>query len=93
MIVESIDSFDLWEWLFHSRFHIKNLSNGRIHLNDDYKQMYRKSVGDNKQEQAKTRTSLICIPRSLSVSDNMTRVGRKNFNNPETRLERKRWRQ
>ena len=56
-MVESIDSFDWWEWLFHSRFHIKNLSNRRIHLNDDYKQMYRKSVGDNnknkpKQEQA-----------------------------------------
>ena len=64
---------------FHSRFHIKNLSNRRIHLNDDYKQMYRKSVGDNKQGQAKTRTSLICIPRSLSVSDNMTRVGRKKL--------------
>ena len=32
-----------------------------------------------KQEQAKTRTSLICIPRSLSVSDNMTRVGRKKL--------------
>ena len=34
-IVESIDSFDWWEWLFHSRFHIKSLSNRRIHLNDD----------------------------------------------------------
>ena len=43
--------------------------------------MYRKSVGENKQEQAKTRTSLICIhvPRSLSVRDNMTRVGRKKL--------------
>ena len=41
--------------------------------------MYRKSVGENKQEQAKTRTSLICIPRSLSVSNNMTRVGRKKL--------------
>ena len=79
MIVESIDSFDWWEWLFHSRFHIKNLSNRRIHLNDDYKQMFRKNVGDNKQEQAKTRTSLICVPRSLSVRDSMTRVGRKKL--------------
>ena len=34
-IVESIDSFDWWEWLFLSRFHIKGLSNRRIHLNDD----------------------------------------------------------
>ena len=34
-IVESIDSLDWWEWLFHSRFHIKGLSNRRIHLNDD----------------------------------------------------------
>ena len=36
-IVESIDSFDWWEWLFkfHSRFYIKSLSNRRIHLNDD----------------------------------------------------------
>ena len=82
MIVESIDSFDWWEWLFHSRFHIKNLSNRRIHLNADYKQMFPKSVGDNKQEQAKTRTSLICIPRSLSVSDNITRVGRKKLTIP-----------
>ena len=40
MIVESIVSFDWWEWLFHSRFHIKSLSNQRIHLNNDYKQMY-----------------------------------------------------
>ena len=40
MIVKSIDSFDWWEWLFHSRFHIKSLSNRRIHLSDDYKQMY-----------------------------------------------------
>ena len=36
-IVESIDSFNWWEWLFHSRFHIKSLSNRWIHLNDDYK--------------------------------------------------------
>ena len=34
-IVESIDWFDWWQWLFHSRFHIKTLSNRRIHLNDD----------------------------------------------------------
>ena len=34
-IVESIDSFDWWEWLFHSQFQIKSLSNRRIHLNDD----------------------------------------------------------
>ena len=34
-IVESTDSFDWWEWLFHLRFHIKSLSNRRIHVNDD----------------------------------------------------------
>ena len=34
-IVESIDSFDWWEWLFHSRFHIKSLSNRRVHVNED----------------------------------------------------------
>ena len=34
-IVESIESFDWWERLFHSRFHIKSLSNRRIHLKDD----------------------------------------------------------
>ena len=48
-------------------------------INNPGTRMYRKSVGENKQEQAKTRTSLICIPRSLSVSDNMTRVGRKEL--------------
>ena len=35
--------------------------------------------GRQQQEQTKTRTSLICIPRSLSVSDKMTRVGRKKL--------------
>ena len=34
-IVESIDSFDWWEWLSHSRFHIKTLSKRRIHIKDD----------------------------------------------------------
>ena len=48
-------------------------------INNPGTRMYRKSVGENKQEQAKTRTSLICIPRSLSVSNNMTRVGRKKL--------------
>ena len=48
-------------------------------INNPGTRMYRKSVGENKHEQAKTRTSLICIPRSLSVSNNMTRVGRKKL--------------
>ena len=34
-IVESIGSFDWWKWLFHSRFHIKSLSNRRVHVNED----------------------------------------------------------
>ena len=48
-------------------------------INNPGTRRYCKSVGENKQEQAKTRTSLICIPRSLSVSNNMTRVGRKKL--------------
>ena len=35
IVVESTDSFDWWEWLFYSRFHINSLSNRRIHVNDD----------------------------------------------------------
>ena len=51
-------------------------------INNPGTRMYRKSVGENKQEQAKTRTSLIYDPCRA-----------KEINNPGTRLERKRGRQ
>ena len=60
-------------------------------INNPGTRRYRKSVGENKQEQAKTRTSLVCIPRSLSVSDNMTRVGRKKLTIQEPAGTAKAW--